>query len=80
MNYINSLGLIFDIIGVLILFKYGLPSNVSKNGEVGMTFLTKDNEDEKKYKKYKFRSNIGLIIIIIGFILQIISNHYFFIF
>ncbi len=32
MNIISSLGLVSDIIGILILFKYGLPSKIREHG------------------------------------------------
>ncbi len=30
MNWFSSIGLVLDIIGVLLLFKYGLPSKVQE--------------------------------------------------
>jgi hypothetical protein len=32
MNLISSIGLIADILGVLLLFKYGLPSMIKEHG------------------------------------------------
>jgi hypothetical protein len=73
-NYINSIGLLFDIAGVLVLFKYGLPSEVSKEGSIGIAFQGTDLDEVKKWKKYDCWSKFGLSIILIGFLLQLSSN------
>lgn len=72
---INTIGLFLDLIGVLLLFKFGLPSNVDKNGYIGLILEQEDENEKLKWKKYNFWSKIGLGFILIGFILQIISNY-----
>ena len=72
---INTIGLIFDLIGVLLLFKYGLPSNVDKNGYIPLILEQEDEDEKKKWKTYNLWSKIGLGFISIGFIFQIISNY-----
>ena len=42
---LNIIGLTFDIIGVIILFKYGLPAEVDKDGANYMVF------QDSKYQK-----------------------------
>lgn len=72
---INSLGLILEVVGVLLLFKFGLPSKIDIEGQ---TFIVSGGIDEKekiKAKRYKTRSYIALTLLIFGFLLQIISNH-----
>ena len=75
-DIVNSMGLILDIIGVVLLFKYGLPAEVRKTG--GMEILypggKSDEEAGRKYEYYKLRSRIGLGCLIVGFSLQLISN------
>ncbi|MEZ4968762.1 MAG: hypothetical protein R2814_03695 [Flavobacteriaceae bacterium] len=73
-NLINSIGLFFDIIGVVLLFKYGLPADISKDGSIRMIFQGTDHDEVNKWKKYNFWSRFALILIIIGFALQILSN------
>lgn len=72
---INSLGLILDIIGVVVLFKFGLPSNITKEGTVFLAVQKSDEKEKKKYKKYEFWSRFGLLLLIIGFVMQIVSNY-----
>ena len=74
-NTINTIGLIIDIIGIILLFKFGLPSEVSKTGDV-LLLLEETNESEKrKWIRYNTWSKIGLGLIIIGFLFQIWSNY-----
>jgi hypothetical protein len=75
-NLINSIGLIFDIIGVILLFKYGLPSEISKDGSIGLSLQDTDDNDVKKWKTYNLWSKIGLSFILIGFAFQLISNSF----
>lgn len=76
MNYniiLNMLGLSFNILGALLIWKYGLPKNISREGhnrliEEGI------NENEKIIaKKYDKCSNTGMILLIIGFFSQLLS-------
>lgn len=73
-NMINSIGLFLDIVGVVMLFKYGLPADVSKDGTVGLALQGTNHDEIKKWKKYNFWSRVALALLIIGFLLQIISN------
>lgn len=76
-NWWSSVGLILDIIGVLMLFEYGLPSKLRERG--GSLSLEESSEDEKERilhnKKIVCRSYIGLSLIILGFILQLIGTN-----
>jgi hypothetical protein len=70
---VNSIGLSLDIVGVLLLFFYGLPSKFKKppklllEGEI-------TREARRKNADIKFWSHLGLIFLIIGFIFQLLSN------
>lgn len=75
-SLLNTIGLVFDIMGVILLFKYGLPSNVRKDGGNVMLFQDTNQEEIKKWHKYNFWSRVGLISIIVGFSFQIASNHW----
>ncbi|MCW3082950.1 MAG: hypothetical protein JWP12_316 [Bacteroidetes bacterium] len=71
---INVIGLCFDLIGVLILFKYGLPADVSRDGIQSMNMAGADPDEAKKWKKYNILSRIALLFLICGGVLQIIST------
>ncbi len=74
-DVINSAGLAFDIGGVILLFRYGLPAEVSKSGGTRLEWGNPDSEQEqRKWKRYKRRSNWGLFLLVLGFFLQLVSN------
>lgn len=63
---VNSIGLILDIIGVIMVWFYGVSGARHKNA-----FFTDDPEADKRVKRMV---RIGLWLLIIGFGLQILSN------
>ncbi len=67
---INSFGLLCDIVGILIIWKYGLPIDLALKGFSSLT-QESDNILKEKYKKW---SKVGLGLIIFGFALQLASN------
>jgi len=71
---INTIGLLFDIIGVCFIWKFGLPENISRTGAITLILEQTDKNEIKKAKQYDFRSKIGLFLIIVGFALQLLSN------
>ena len=75
-DIVSSIGLILDIAGVALLFKYGLPADVRETG--GMTILwgggKSDEEAKREHRHYKRLSRIGLGCLVVGFLLQLISN------
>ena len=77
MNWFSSAGLILDIIGILFLFEYGLPSKIKEHG--GSILMEENNEDEMdrdaKNNKIRRRSYFGLSLILIGSILQLIGTN-----
>ncbi len=75
-QFYSLLGLIFDIIGVLMLFKYGLPSKLKEHS--GGLLLEENPKQEKqriaensKITKWAYS---GLTLLIIGFLFQIIGT------
>ena len=75
-DIVNSMGLILDIAGVALLFKYGLPAEVR---EMGGTLIVwgggkSDDEAKREHRHYRRMSRIGLGCLIFGFILQLVSN------
>jgi hypothetical protein len=72
---LNTIGLTLDILGVLLLFKFGLPSEVRKDGGNVMLFQDTDKGQVCKWHKYNFWSRVGLSAILLGFIFQIVSNY-----
>jgi hypothetical protein len=65
---INSIGLIFDIVGAVLIWKY-VPTfwELNKNGDMMPS-------DDKEYRCSKCLSQVGLAAVIIGFAFQLLSN------
>jgi len=73
-SIINSIGLVLDIIGAMLLLKFGIPNKIDPEGTIHLIIGEKDTVEIEKGKRYKRWSNIAVFLIIIGFILQLISN------
>lgn len=71
---LNIIGLILDILGVIGLFKYGLPADISREGDVYIIAENNNQEEKDKWKKFNRISRICLGSIILGFIAQIGSS------
>ena len=76
---ISSIGLALDIVGVILMFLYGLPAGIADEGEgAGHKWAPTGEEAErqkKRWKRYKFLARLGLGLLVVGFVLQIASNH-----
>lgn len=74
---INSTGLVLDIIGAILIFRYGIQPALHKPFHTlqiyELTSINKEQKD-KLYNKHKYLSYAGLISLIFGFSLQLISN------
>lgn len=70
MIYLTLIGLILDIFGVAIIYFWGLPEKIDKDGDILLSLGGADKEEIKKAKKYDFMSTIGLGMLIVGFSLQ----------
>lgn len=71
---INSFGLLLDIVGVILLFCYGLPpEGVSRTGGQLLSVGT-NPEVQEKAKRYDRLSWAALFCLVMGFVLQIVSN------
>jgi hypothetical protein len=64
----NSIGLIFDIVGAVLIWRY-VPTfwDLNKNGDMMPS-------DDKEYRCSKRLSQVGLAAVIIGFAFQLLSN------
>ena len=71
---VNIIGLVFDIAGVIGLFMYGIPKEISKSGSINLILEQEDEGEKEEWNKYDKRSKIALSLIIIGFTLQIVSS------
>ena len=75
-EHINTLGLVFDVLGVVLLWKFGLPEDVSRSGSIGYSVCDPIESEKKKAKLYDCLSHWALFFIVLGFVLQICSNYW----
>ena len=64
---LSALGLLFDIIGASILFRFGIPPKEAME----QYWESPGNEPEKTYRDI---SQYGFMLLIFGFILQFVST------
>jgi len=72
-THLNSFGLFLDIIGVIVIWKCGLPESLDKEGTAAALYIS-DEPSRAKAKKHNFYFNIGLSSLVLGFAFQLISN------
>ena len=70
---LTNIGLILDIIGAILLYKYGLPSTITRNQP---TLLVRNytKKETRQMIVCILLSHVGIIFLISGFVLQFIGN------
>lgn len=71
---VNACGLILDIIGVLLLWKFGIPETLSRSGHSFVFFAGISKDEVIKASRYNKYAKVALTLIIGGFALQFISD------
>lgn len=71
---INSAGLVADIIGAIMLWRFGLPEEFSRSGAVHLIAEQPDEAERAKAKHYDVLAKVGIGLLIAGFSLQLASN------
>ena len=77
---INSVGLLLDIVGVCLIYRYGIPllEHLRQSGMAIWDFRSLGDKDadayEAKGRRQRLLSLTGLGLIVAGFGLQIVSN------
>ena len=72
MRIVNVIGLLMDIIGVLLVSRYGLPSPEAWRG-ARFLLVSRSAETEERAKVWDRISRGALRLIVAGFILQLVS-------
>ena len=71
---VNTFGLIFDMLGTILLFKFGLPKEISRSGHSRLILEQEDPEEKKKAENYDKFGKAGIFFLFIGFLFQALSN------
>ena len=73
-NCLNSVGLVLDIIGAGLLWKFGLPAEISRTGAITRVTEGTDLAEAAKARKYDRVSWWAFLTLVAGFTLQLVSN------
>lgn len=74
-EWISSTGLLFDIAGVVILFKFHLPKEINRSGDQFLRTELKNTGEIKKAKIYDRLSGTAVALLVFGFVFQIVDDH-----
>lgn len=69
----TAIGLVLDLSGALLLWKYGLPEAVSRDGSVRLICEQVDEEEIAKARRYDRWATAALCLITTGFGLQLLA-------
>ena len=70
---LNLIGLLLNLAGVLILFRYGMPFHVPTGGAVALITETRDQATIALEQRYEIYGYIGLGFLIVGTVSQMIA-------
>ena len=71
---LNSFGLFLGILGAVLIYIYGVPNKIDKEGKTSLSIEEIDEDEIKLAQKYIHRPNFGILLLIMSFGLQFISN------
>ncbi len=72
----SVLGLVFALVGVLMLFRYGMPFRVRTEG---VTYLITEGVDEAEKavdRRYTMLGYVGLLLVIVGTLFQMYGSFF----
>lgn len=73
-SVVNSLGLSLDIFGALLIWRFGLPMEISRTGATHLITDECDEAEIQAAKRFDRWSSVGFALLVAGFLLQILSN------
>lgn len=71
---VTASGLTFDLLGALLLWNYGLPEAVSRDGSIRLVCQQRDDVEVAKARRYDRFATVGLALITTGFFLQLLAT------
>jgi hypothetical protein len=71
---LSPIGLMLDIVGVVLVWRFGLPQSVYRGGVQHLILEQIDEKEAARAARYDRYSQLGLILLIGGFVLQLIGS------
>jgi hypothetical protein len=72
-SILNIAGLCFDIVGIIILYRFGLLAELTA-ATLNSPDIKNEPDWERESKQYGWISKLGLILIVLGFLFQLSAN------
>jgi len=72
---LNSIGLVCDIIGAVLLLLFWVAAQTAFKGKLAVSEHDYDEEDRTKLKRMRIAAKLGFGLMILGFVLQLVSNY-----
>jgi len=69
----NTLGLVINLVGVFLLFRYGMPYRVETGGAIHRVVSQVDEKAKAAESIYRWLGWIGVLLILVGTVLQIVG-------
>jgi len=70
----NSAGLVLNIVGTLLVWRYGLPAPLSRDGAINIIAEQTDSSEKAEAARYECKARWGIGLLILGFALQLLSG------
>jgi hypothetical protein len=74
-TWFNSAGLVLDIIGAVLLWLYALPEVIQRAPQGHFFGEPPPASELEKARRYDRNAKVGLLLLITGFALQLVSNY-----
>jgi hypothetical protein len=71
---VSCLGLVLDILGAILIFRFGLPASINPEGHSFLLLEETDEAMKRTAARYDFRGRIGMYLLIAGFAGQLIGQ------
>jgi uncharacterized protein YjeT (DUF2065 family) len=72
---LNIIGLVLNLVGVIILFRYGMPFHVPTGGAVHLIAEQVDAAEKALESRYEVFGYFGLVAIVVGTGMQIVGAY-----
>ena len=71
---LTTIGLSLDIVGVLLLWRFGLPPDVRRGGKSFLLLEQSDEAEAKRAQLYDRFSHLAILLLVAGFALQLLGT------
>jgi hypothetical protein len=70
----NTIGLSLDVVGVILIWRYGLPEHIDRSGHRHLILEQTDEVERDTAERYDRISLVALLLLVTGFVLQLATH------